>query len=245
MIENSTQQNKFDAFVKNSLKEVEVPLDMSGWAKMEQRLDASSGSSSLKGNKMLLGSIAAVVILTASILTYSYWPTGSVEPIAEPTVEQEITPTVPSTTPESSNAVSSSENMKTPESTETSLPLTIEKEEVPVADKKVDDEKADEIKEVAAKEPERRKTEKKTEKNEPANDDELNQENFLDVFNRLKKDQAPSFGDQIVPGKGFTKATEEEERLQREAMKKVRENNNMLMKPDSTHPFGSDTSGIK
>ncbi len=46
-------------------------------------------------------------------------------------------------------------------------------------------------------------------------------ENFLDVFNQLKKDQDQSLGDQIIPGKGFVKTTEEQERLQREALKKI------------------------
>jgi len=238
MIENSTQQNKLDSFIKSSLKEMEAPIDMSGWAKMEQRLDAAPSSSPLKGSKMMFGALAASVIIIGSVLTYSYWPSGSSEPTMEPSTEQEITT---SPVPETTGAVSSSQNMNTPESAETSLPVKIEKEAEPVAENKVSDEKPEIIeKEIASKKEEKiiDKENKKTDLSKEELEKEES-ENFIDVFNKLKKDQAPSFGDQIVPGKGFVKATEEEEGLRREAMKKVRENalfgsDSLRSKQDST-----------
>jgi len=239
MIENSTQQNKLDSFIKSSLKEMEAPIDMGSWAKMEQRLDAAP-SSPLKGSKMMFGALAASVIIIGSVLTYSYWPSGSNEPAA---IEQVTAPPA-NIPPTSSEATTSAQELNAPESAETSLPINTEKEAEPVAETKVSDEKPEIIeKEIASKKEE--KISEKENKKTGLSKEELEKEeseNFIDVFNKLKKDQAPSFGDQIVPGKGFVKATEEEERLRREAMKKVREN--ALFGSDSLRPK-QDSTGNK
>jgi hypothetical protein len=240
MIDNSTQ-NKLDGFIKESLKDIEVPLDMSGWAKMEQRLDAAPRSSSFSSNKIILGSIAASVVIIGSILAYSFWPSSSENLNPEPTVQEETAPVITHESTEASSSASIQDKKNSPESSESSVPVTTEKEQAPVIkEEKVADEKIESSEKESIANKEEKITDKNTNEEKALKENENEEkENFINIFDKLKKDQAPSFGDQIVPGKGFVKTTEEDERLRREAEKKVRENS--LIKTDSIHPFGSDT----
>lgn len=250
MTDNSTQHTNLDNFIKSSLKEAEVPLDMSGWAKMEQRLDTAPGKGSAINKKLIVGSVISGVAIIGTLLVYSFWPASTdKELIPEPVTNEEAAPII---TPQSPAITSVQEEKNIPENSETSLPVAIEPEQEPITEtreiKEVKEEKATkekpEITDTKRPDREEKIEETKIENKEVPAEEEIPAPgtNFIDVFDKLKlkKDKVPTFGDMIEPTKGFTKKTEEEERLLKEAEKKVKEGT-PFHKPDSIR--STDTTG--
>lgn len=242
MAENSTQQTKLDSFIKNSLKEYEVPADMSGWGKMEQMLDKGPGSASAFKNKAIIGSVAAGILAIATVsVIYLSNPSDNVEEhTTQPANTEETTTASPVISEPMQNDLSAgASEIKSPESSTSSLPVITHEETTPV---KTDEGPVKIISDTKlAEDTEGPEEISKNEKNKTNSaEDDAAKTNAMEVFDMLKKkDNVPTFPDMIDPAKGFTKKTEEDEHLQKEALKKLTEEHIFGEPANNTPPDSS------
>ena len=228
---DSTRQNKLDDFIKSSLKEVEVTTDMSDWAQMEQRLNLSQQSSIIKNPKLLYGGVAAVgVIAVVAVLAYYVTSASSYhdEKVDSPTATVMPSPITPAPVA----VLQEDTNVAVVEPTEMASILAVDAEESEVAAAPVVSAPKEShiptkniettVKEENSPSPKKETvviaTESVVQKEEENDNTPVS---FIDVFDSLRKNKVPTFGDMIDPGKGFTKKTAEEARLQREALQKL------------------------
>ena len=231
MIDNSTQNNKLDGFIKKSLEEAEVPFNPGHWDEMEYKLNALPQAGSIKkwsfSTNIIVGAIA---VLGGGILLYNVIPSSSdttapVEEVATPVtvlpnenVQQSIA-AEQSATAQQNNA---------PANEQLQEPVTKEKE----------------VKEAEAKIEKKSKENKKEKTSLAAGEKGAKPDTVASgrnkVFDSLSQNRTkvPTFGDMIDPEKGFVKETSEAKEVKEAVEEKIKsgETDKVLIeiKKDST-----------
>ena len=227
MIDNSTQHNKLDGFIKESLKEAEIPYNADHWTEIEQKLNALPHTNSIKkwsfSTNIIIGTI---VVLGAGILLYNVIPSSlnnntPVEEITPPVTalpNESIQPSIPAEQP------ATAQQNNTPANEKVKEPVTKDKEEDATETKTEKENKKE--KEAIAVEPDA----KQDTANEISN-------KVLDSLNQ-NHTKVSTFGDMIDPKKGFVKETNETDEIKKAAQEKIKsgETDKVLMeiKKDST-----------